>query len=204
MIAGERADECLNGFASDGIVGRVPLGLDVDPRQAESVLVDDSVDAAVAGELRPTGLSLGTHLDNITLQRLRRNKQLTPDDIAELEDLLIQSGAEHSDIEFAGGQTGGLGLFVRGLVGLDRASATAAFEHYLDSTAFSVEQVRFVGHIVDELTKNGVMEPKRLFESPYTDHAPTGPDFFFPDADVDTIVATLRQIKQTAVPGSVA
>ena len=25
----------------------------------------------------------------------------------------------------------------------------------------------------------------RLYESPYTDHAPTGPDYFFPDADVE-------------------
>ncbi len=58
--------------------------------------------------------------------------------------------------------------------------------------------------IVDELTKNGVMDPARLFESPYTDHAPTGPDYFFPDADVEVIVETLHHIKQTAVPGEVA
>lgn len=58
--------------------------------------------------------------------------------------------------------------------------------------------------IVDELTKNGVMEPARLFESPYTDHAPTGPDYFFPDADVEVIVDTLVHIKRTALPGEVA
>ena len=54
------------------------------------------------------------------------------------------------------------------------------------------------------LDANGIMEPTRLFESPYTDHAPTGPDFFFPDADVNVIVATLQHIKQTAVPSEVA
>ena len=51
----------------------------------------------------------------------------------------------------------------------------------------------------DELTKNGVMEPARLFETPYTDHAPTGPDYFFPDVDVEVIVDTLEHIRQTAV-----
>jgi type I restriction enzyme R subunit len=90
------------------------------------------------------------------------------------------------------------------MVGLDRAAATEAFENYLDGTRFSADQVRFVNLIVDELTRNGVMEPGRLFESPYTDHAPTGPDFYFPDADVEVIVETLHHIKRTAVPEEAA
>ena len=60
--------------------------------------------------------------------------------------------------------------------------------------------MRFVNLIVDELTRNGVVEPSRLFESPYTDHAPTGPEDVFPSSEVGAIVDTLRQIKQTAVP----
>ena len=147
---------------------------------------------------------LREHLDNLALQRLRRNKQLTPDDLTELEQMLVASGGHQVDLVWANEQTGGLGIFVRGLVGLDRAAATEAFGHYLTGTTFTADQIRFVNLIVDELTRNGVVEPARLFESPYTDHAPTGPDFFFTDADVETIVGTLKHIKQTAVPGDVA
>lgn len=147
---------------------------------------------------------LREHLDNLALQRLRRNKQLTADDLTELEQMLLASGGQSIDIVWANEQTGGLGLFVRGLVGLDRNAAAEAFANYLDGSRFSVDQIRFVDLIVDELTRNGVMEPGRLFESPYTDHAPTGPDFFFPDADVEIIVDTLHHIKQTAVPRDVA
>ena len=147
---------------------------------------------------------LKEHLDNIVLQRLRRNRQLTADDLGELEELLVASGGHRADLMWADDQTGGLGLFVRGLVGLDRAAAHEAFEGFLDGSRFSADQIRFVTLIVDELTRNGVMEPTRLFESPYIDHAPTGPDHFFPDADVDTIVQTLRHIKQTAVPEDAA
>ncbi|MEI2672383.1 MAG: type I restriction-modification enzyme R subunit C-terminal domain-containing protein [Marmoricola sp.] len=118
--------------------------------------------------------------------------------------MLVASGGQQVDIVWANEQTGGLGIFVRSLVGLDRAAAIEAFETYLDGTKFSADQVRFVNLIIDELTRNGVMEPARLFESPYTDHAPTGPDYFFPDADVEVIVKTLHQIKQTALPGEVA
>ncbi len=147
---------------------------------------------------------LREHLDNLALQRLRRNKQLTPDDLTELEQMLVASGGDQVDIAWATELGGGLGIFIRNLVGLDRAAATEAFENYLDGTKFSADQVRFVNLIVDELTKNGVMEPARLFESPYTDHAPTGPDYFFPDADVEVIVDTLHHIKQTAVPADAA
>lgn len=48
------------------------------------------------------------------------------------------------------------------------------------------------------------MEPGWLFESPFTDHAPTGPDHVFPEADVDVIVDILRDVKATAVPTDVA
>ncbi|TCI98637.1 DEAD/DEAH box helicase family protein [Aeromicrobium sp. IC_218] len=147
---------------------------------------------------------LREHLDNLALQRLRRNKQLTPGDLTELEQMLVDSGGQQVDIAWATEQGDGLGIFVRSLVGLDRAAAIEAFENYLDGTRFSADQVRFVNLIVDELTRNGVMEPGRLFESPYTDHAPTGPDFFFPDADVEVIVETLDMIKRTAVPEEVA
>ncbi|WP_370039455.1 DEAD/DEAH box helicase family protein [Nocardioides sp.] len=146
---------------------------------------------------------LREHLDNLALQRLRRNKQITAADLTELEQMLIASGGQDTDITWATGQ-GGLGVFVRHLVGLDRAAATEAFENYLDGSRFTADQVRFVNLIVDELTKNGVMEPGRLFESPYTDYAPTGPDYFFPDTDVDVIVETLQQIKRTALPQGAA
>ncbi|WP_377642328.1 DEAD/DEAH box helicase family protein [Oryzobacter terrae] len=147
---------------------------------------------------------LREHLDNLALQRLRRNKQLTANDLSELEQMLVASGGQQVDIIWAREQTGGLGIFVRSLVGLDRSAATEAFENYLDGTKFSADQVRFVNLIIDELTKNGVMGPARLFESPYTDHAPTGPDYFFPDADVEVIVETLNGIKRKALPEEVA
>jgi len=142
---------------------------------------------------------LRANLDNVALQRLRRNKQLTSADLEALEDMLIDSGTgDATDISWAAQQPGGLGIFIRGLVGLDRAAASEAFADYLDGTRFSADQIRFVNLIVDELTKNGVMAPARLFESPYTDTAPTGPDAYFDDAAVDHIVSVLHSVTQSA------
>lgn len=147
---------------------------------------------------------LRKHEDHVALQRLRRNKPLTEEDLASLSEMLVASGSDHQvDIAWVTERAGDLGLFIRSLVGLDRAAAAEAFGSYLDQSQFSVDQVRFVELIVDELTANGLMEPARLYESPYIDTAPTGPDFLFPDAEVDAIVDILRGIKATAVgPGA--
>jgi type I restriction enzyme, R subunit len=143
---------------------------------------------------------LRAHQDHIALQRLRRNKPLTPDDLASLEQMLVASGAgEAADIDRAKEDAHGLGLFIRSLVGLDREAAIEAFGGFLNGTGFSADQIAFINLIVAELTANGVMEPVRLYESPYTDSAPTGPDMVFPDADVDTIIGILKTVRANAV-----
>lgn len=56
------------------------------------------------------------HLDKLALQRLRRNKQLTPGDLSELEGMLVDAGAGPVDLVWANDHIGGLGIFIRGLV----------------------------------------------------------------------------------------
>lgn len=148
---------------------------------------------------------LRQHEDYIVIQGLRRNKQLTPDDLVALQQVPLDSGAgDRSDIDSAAEQAEGLGLFIRSLVGLDRQAATEAFARYLDGTHFTVDQIRFVNLIIDELTANGVMEPGRLFESPYTDTASAGVDAFFVEDEVDVIVEILHQVRDHAKPVDVA
>jgi type I restriction enzyme R subunit len=145
---------------------------------------------------------LKEHEDHVALQKLRRNKQLTPEDLASLSQMLIDSGGDQQvDLAWVEERAGALGPFIRSLVGLDRTAAAGAFAAYLDEAKFSVDQVRFVSLIVDELTANGIMEPARLFESPYTNHGHV--DVIFPN-DVEVIVDILRDVKAHAVPAEVA
>jgi len=144
---------------------------------------------------------LRDHDDHLALQRLRRNHQLTPDDLDALEAMLIESRAgNEADIARAREESHGLGLFVRSLVGLDREAANAAFDRYISNASFSANQLRFITLIIEHLTANGVMEVARLYESPFTDNAPQGPDMLFSDDQVDGIVAILGEVRGTALP----
>jgi type I restriction enzyme R subunit len=83
---------------------------------------------------------------------------------------------------------------------LDREAAVEAFGSYLDGTKFTADQIHFINLIINELTANGVVEPARLYESPFIDHAPTGPDDMFPETDVDNIVRILNTVRANAAP----
>lgn len=137
---------------------------------------------------------LRAHEDHVALQRLRRGRPLTETDLQALQSMLADAGGNEADISRAEAETGGLTAFIRSLVGLDREYVRSAFERYLDGSAFTAEQIRFVGLIVEELTRNGRMDPGRLYESPYIDHAPAGPDSLFPELDIDEIVGILRRM----------
>jgi len=85
-------------------------------------------------------------------------------------------------------------------VGLDREAATDAFSRFLDGSTYTAAQIHFVNLIVQHLTDNGVVEARRLYESPFTDHAPHGPDMMFPNEDVDGIIVILDMVRSHAAP----
>ncbi len=184
--------------------GRSPVYTDFEDTLGDAVSVE------FARSTRPSDFQrfrekvtayLRAHDNNLALQRLRRNLQLTASDIEELESMLVDADqATKADIEYAAQKTGGFGLFVRSLVGLDRSAAEEAFAAYLNNEQFTVNQLRFVDMVISELTATGVMEPSRLFESPYTDAAPTGPTDVFSSDDSAEIISILRRIRSTAIP----
>ncbi|MET8837082.1 DEAD/DEAH box helicase family protein [Micromonospora sp. NPDC004540] len=144
---------------------------------------------------------LRKHEDHVALQKVRRNRQLSPVDLTELERMLAESGVGAAeDFEQARESADGLGLFIRSLVGLDRQAATEAFGEFLDGRTLSRSQIEFIHMIIGHLTRNGVMDEGLLYESPFTDIAPHGPDSLFAEADIDRMVAILRSVRATAAP----
>lgn len=136
--------------------------------------------------------------NHLSLQRLRRNQPLTPADLFELERMLIEAGGSKELIKQASEQSHGLGIFIRALVGLERETAKQAFSELIIGTTATPDQIEFIDLVVQYLTENGVMEPDRLYESPFIDISPLGPDALFPSDKVSRIVEVLNEIKRAA------
>ena len=93
----------------------------------------------------------------------------------------------------------GLGLFVRSLVGLDRAAAKKAFAGFVDGKSLNANQLEFVDLVINHLTDRGVVKVEALYSSPYTDVSPQGPDGLFKPQEVDQLVDILHEVRDRAV-----
>ncbi len=141
---------------------------------------------------------LRQHLDREAVQKLRMNEPLNADDLKELEMILVESGAG-DEMVIQKAAADGLGLFVRSLVGLDREAAKGALSEFVVGSQLSANQIEFTNMVIDYLTEHGVMEPKALYESPFTDINPLGPDGLFSSEVVDHLIGFLRQVRQSAM-----
>jgi type I restriction enzyme, R subunit len=143
---------------------------------------------------------LRANQDHIAIHKLRMNRPLTASDLAELERMLIASGVGAAeDIGRAKTESQGPGLFVRSLVGMDREAAKEALAGFLAGKALTANQIEFVNLIVNHLTEHGVMDASLLYESPFTDITPRGPDGLFTSAEVDELVRVLDRVKVSAL-----
>lgn len=134
---------------------------------------------------------LRAHLDLATLQRLRRNKPLTDLDLSELERILESSGAGSAE-DLARARSEGLAHFVRALVGLDRAAVEEALSEFIAGSTLSAAQLDFLSVLTTQLSENGSVPIGALYNSPYSELAPTGPDELFGDATLDRLELVLR------------
>lgn len=143
---------------------------------------------------------LREHEDRIAVQKLRRNLPITATDLDELEKILLEQAANNNElVEQAKQEAGGLGLFVRSLVGLERNAAVAAMSKFLNDATATASQLTFVKLIVECLTRNGVITDDLLYSSPFIDFAPTGPESIFSPAKAKQLDDTIKDIRQRAV-----
>lgn len=143
---------------------------------------------------------LRAHQDHVAIHKLRMNKALTAADLEELQRMLAESGVGAAeDIQRAAEESQGLGLFVRSLVGLDRQAAKDALTGFLNGKTLSANQIEFVNLIVNHLTEHGAIEAAMLYESPFTDLSPRGPDALFSPSEVDQLIIVIGRVKQTAL-----
>ena len=165
--------------------------------------------AGVAADMTVPGISVGTDMDafrrkarqflkphesHLAVIKVKRNEPLTPTDLMDLERIFVEAGAD--DASLAAVQAdGGLGRFVRSLVGLDREAAKQAFSEFLVQRTLTADQNEFLNMVIDYLTARGVMNPKLLYEAPFTDFDSKGVEGVFEQPDALRLVEILQNVE---------
>ena len=109
------------------------------------------------------------HPNHIAIAKLRTNKPLTSNDLADLEDILWNQVGTKQDYLAEYGEKP-LGEFVRELVGMDMNAAKEAFAEFLNDTSLDSRQIYFVNQIVEYIVHNGILKDLSVLqEAPFTD-----------------------------------
>ena len=113
--------------------------------------------------------------------------------------MLEQASGNALFVEQAREEGHGLGLWVRSLLGLDRAAAIEAMAEFLNDANATASQIEFANMIVDYLTIDGAIAAERLYETPFTSVSATGPDTVFGKAKVERLFAVIEDIRNRAI-----
>ncbi|MBK8516561.1 MAG: DEAD/DEAH box helicase family protein [Saprospiraceae bacterium] len=171
----------------DGVVKEFPVvyivnNLDAYKRKVEQYLKEQS--------------------SHIIIHKLTHNIQITQDELNTLEQMLFEQGSIGTKEEFTkiyGDQP--LGRFIRHILGMDINAAKLAFGEILTEQTLNGNQIQFINTIINYLNKNGVIDPKKLFESPFTDINSGGILGLFDEKTSTKIISLIREINQNAEVG---
>jgi len=141
---------------------------------------------------------LRVHENDPVIHKLRWNEPLDKRDLDALEKMLVEAGAGTAAELKKARLDGGLGLFVRSIVGMDREAAKRAFEGFLAGKKLSANQIQFVNLVIDYLTQAGWISAAQLYESPFTDFSPKGVEGVFSSEQVIQLVGILEDIRKRA------
>ena len=185
---------------------KTPLYSDFVDKLGESTKVElpgigGSVDSPEFARFRKKAHHfLRENLANDIVARIRDGEPITPADMDELQRVLVAVGIGDTDtFAQASQRAGSFALFVRSLVGLDRAAAKRVFAKFLDNKRYSSNQINFVNLVIDYLTQHGTINPARIYDSPFTNVAPEGPETIFTKPDLDEFFKIVQQIHDVAV-----
>src|SRR4051794_4063730 len=161
----------------------------IEVQKRSRVYSDFEDEIGAATEVEGSGIPIGTdmarfrakarqflkaHENHLAVVKLRRNDPLTKTDVDELERMFAEAGVGSPEEIAQVRQEGGLGVFVQSLVGLDRAAAKQALDGFIQGRALSANQHEFLAMVIEHLTARGMMDPRLLYESRFTDLDPLG------------------------------
>jgi type I restriction enzyme R subunit len=182
----------------------------IEPKSRTLVYSDFEDREGSLTEVAVPGIAIGTDMDafrrkarmflkpyenHIAVLRLKQNEPLTRTDLTELARIFLEAGVDENALAALQKEDGGLPRFVRTLVGLDRQAAKQAFADFLLNRKLAADQLEFLDLLIDHLTARGVMDPKLLYETPFTDFNTNGVEGMFDHADVVRLVQILRDIE---------
>lgn len=153
----------------------------------------------VAYRQRVEQVLIGLFDTNPTLRKIRRGEPVAEPDLKALVSLVL---TQHPDVnltwltEFYPDTAGDLVVAIRTIVGLEPEVVAQRFgEFFARHPQLSAKQQRFMALLQNHIAKFGVVTLDKLYEAPFTQVSPDGPDGVFDDAAVGELIAVIERFR---------
>jgi type I restriction enzyme R subunit len=93
-----------------------------------------------------------------------------------------------------------VGVFVRSILGLDKVAVQEAFSEFLSNGPLNSVQIEFVNDIIKLLTYKGQIDPRMLFEQPFTKFHESGVAGVF-ELNAKRIIEIVEDTNRKAIAG---
>ena len=133
---------------------------------------------------------------NLTVSRIRQGDSITEQELKSLEGILFNDELKKEEIEKELGDRLDLVQFIINLMGLSADKVDKAFADFINEYQLNSTQIQFLDTIKLFLTKNGEIDPLKLYDAPFKNYHSLGVDGVFNDEQTEKIFKILEDINQ--------
>lgn len=133
---------------------------------------------------------------HITIGRIRKGETITEVELSALEKLLITDGIKKEQVEKELGKHLDIVNFIINLMGLSEEKVNQAFGNFINEYQLNSVQIQFLDTIKLFLTKNGKIDPTKLYDAPFKNFHSLGVDGIFNEQQADKIFRIIEDINE--------
>lgn len=134
--------------------------------------------------------------NNITIKRIQNGDVITETELESLEQILFSDQVKKEQVENEIGEPLDLKTFIINLIGLSAEKVNAAFSEFINQYQMSAVQIQFLDTLKVFLTKNGKIDPEKLYDSPFKNFHNNGIDGIFSAEQADNIFSIINQFNE--------
>ncbi|MBA6151448.1 DEAD/DEAH box helicase family protein [Gelidibacter maritimus] len=133
--------------------------------------------------------------NHITITRIHKGEPITEAELKALENMLFAGGIDRASLEKEMGMQFSLVSFIISLIGLSSEKVDAAFAKFINDYRLNAVQIKFLDTIKEFITKDGNIEPSKLYDPSFRKIHSLGVDGVFNEEQTAAIFQIINTFK---------
>jgi len=160
--------------------------------------MSSSYDVAFPNNIHRLEKLIRENEDHLTVNRIRNGEVITPEELNSLEAILLGDTLSRQELEKELGRSLDLSRMILRLTGMSAQFVDQAFADFINEHQLNSVQINFLSLIKAFFTKEGRIDPEKLYDPPFRDYHSSGVDGVFDEDQADKIFEIIRKMNEVS------